>query len=115
MDPIKDAIREAFLPALFGGEEVSADIREILGHSMKRGGLGIPDPRLLAEHVYITYKESSEVLIGSLLGGTDLNYIEHKCCVRRSSADGRKQQDYLEIDVITRRKDLADGAGVNCI
>ena len=27
MGPIEDALREAFLPALFGGEEVSTDIR----------------------------------------------------------------------------------------
>ena len=50
MGPIEDALREAFFPALFGGEEVSADLREILSHSMKRGGLGNLDPRLLADH-----------------------------------------------------------------
>ena len=36
LGPIEDALREAFFPALFGGEEVSADHREILGHSVKR-------------------------------------------------------------------------------
>ena len=44
MGPIEDAVREAFLPALFGGEEVSADLIKSLGHSMKRGGLGKPYP-----------------------------------------------------------------------
>ena len=44
MGTIEDAQREAFFPALFGGEEVSSNLREILGHSMKRGGLGIPYP-----------------------------------------------------------------------
>ena len=34
MGPIEDALREAFFPALFGGEEVGAELREILGHSM---------------------------------------------------------------------------------
>ena len=42
--PIEDALREDFFHALFGVEEVNADLREILVHSMKRGGLGIPDP-----------------------------------------------------------------------
>ena len=51
MGPIKDALREAFFPAKFEMEDVSADLIEILGHSVKRGGLGIPDPRLLEERV----------------------------------------------------------------
>ena len=73
MGPIEDSLRDAFLPALFGGEEVSTNLREILVHSVKRGGLGIPDPRILAERSYNTSKEASEVLVVSLLGGTDLN------------------------------------------
>ena len=56
MSPTEDALREAFPPALLGKEEVSADLREILGHSMKRRSLGIPDPRLLEESAYTTSK-----------------------------------------------------------
>ena len=33
-------------PLYLGGEEINADFRKILGHSIKYGGLGIPDPRL---------------------------------------------------------------------
>ena len=44
MVPIEEALREKFFPALFGGEEINADFRKILGHSIKHGGLGIPDP-----------------------------------------------------------------------
>ena len=87
---IEDSIREAFLYALFGGEEFSANFREILGHSVKCGSLGIPDPRLSAERVQNAYKAASEVLVGSLLVGTDLNYVVYKGCVCRASADGRK-------------------------
>ena len=57
MGPIEDALRKAFLLELFRGEEVSADLREILG-------LGIPDPRMLAERAYNTSKAASEVLVG---------------------------------------------------
>ena len=78
MGHIEDALREAFLPALFRGEEVNADLREILGHSVKRGGLCIPDHRLSAEHAYNTSKAAREVLIGSILGGNNLNYVAHK-------------------------------------
>ena len=41
---IEDALREAFFPERFGEEEVRFDLREILGHSLKCGGLDIPDP-----------------------------------------------------------------------
>ena len=44
MGPIEEALREKFFPALFGGEEINSDIRQILGHSVMHGGLGIPDP-----------------------------------------------------------------------
>ena len=47
--PIEDALRETFFPALFGGEEINAEFRKILGHSVNNGRLCIPDPRLSAE------------------------------------------------------------------
>ena len=46
MGPIEEALREKFFPALFWGEEINADSWKILGHSVKHGGLGIPNPRL---------------------------------------------------------------------
>ena len=56
MGPIEDSLIDAFSHTMFGGEEVSADFREILNHSIKRGGLGIPNPWLLAERAYSTSK-----------------------------------------------------------
>ena len=44
MGPIEDSQREAFCPTIFGGEDVSAYFREILGHSLKNGGLGYQTP-----------------------------------------------------------------------
>ena len=41
MDPIERYIMETFLYNLFVGDEVDYGIREILGHSLKSGGLGI--------------------------------------------------------------------------
>ena len=46
MGPIEEALREKVPPLLFRGEEINTDFRKILGHSVKHGGLGIPDPRL---------------------------------------------------------------------
>ena len=48
MGPIEEALREKFFPMIFGGENINADSCKILGHSVKHGGLGIPDPRLSA-------------------------------------------------------------------
>ena len=68
---------------------------------------------MLAECAYNISKAASEVLLDSLLGGTNLNYIAHKGCVCRESADGQKKRDFWETQVLTRRKELADGEGLN--
>ena len=115
MGPIEDSLREAFFPALFGVEEVSVDLIKILGHSVKRGGLGILEPRLLAKRAYNISKASSEVLVGSCIVGTDLKYVEHKGCVRRAIADGKEQRKFLEKAVMTRHKKLAYKSGLNCL
>ena len=52
MGPIEEALREKFFPPLFREEEINADFRKILGHSVKHGDLVIPDPRLSAESAY---------------------------------------------------------------
>ena len=59
MGHIEEALREKFSPAPFGREEINADFRKILGHSVKHGGLGILDPRLSAESAYNTSKAAS--------------------------------------------------------
>ena len=59
MGPIEEALREKSPPSLFGGEEIDADFRKILGHRVKHGGLGIPDPRLSADSAYNTSKVAS--------------------------------------------------------
>ena len=80
---------------------------------MKRGGLGIPDPRLLTESASNTSKASIKVLVGSLLGGTNLNYVAHKGFIHKASADGWKRWGIAEKAVLSRWKELADRAGVN--
>ena len=67
------------------------------------------------ERAYNTSKSAMEVFVGLLLGGTKLNYIAHKGCVCRSSADGRKQKELAENAVLSIHKDLADRAGLNLL
>ena len=78
MGPIEEALREKFFPSLFGGEEIDADFRKILGHCVKHGGLGIPDTQQSAESAYNTSKAASRELVDSLLGGSVLNYVGHR-------------------------------------
>ena len=86
MGHIEEALRDKFFPTLFGGEEINSDFRKILGHSVKHGGLGIPDPRLSEEITHNTSKAASVELADSLLGGSYLNYVGHMACIRRASA-----------------------------
>ena len=79
--PIDEALRENPPPLLFDGEEITADFRKILGHSVKNGGLGILDPRLSVESALNTSKAGSRDLVDSLLGGSVLNYVVHRACV----------------------------------
>ena len=44
MVPIEEALREKFFPTLFREEEINSGFWQILGHRIKHGGLGIPDP-----------------------------------------------------------------------
>ena len=67
MDPIEEALRDKFFPAIFGGGEIKANFRKILGHSVNHGGVGIPNPRISAESAYNISKEASRELVESLL------------------------------------------------
>ena len=71
--PIEVALKEKNFKALFGGEDINATFRKSLGHSVKRGGLGITDPRLSAESAYNIYKVANGELVDSLLGGSTFN------------------------------------------
>ena len=109
MGPIEEALREKMFTALFEGEKITADFRKILGHSVKHGGLGIPDPRLSAESAYNTYKAASGELVDSLLGGSALNYVGHRACAHKTSLAERCEKMHVELSELNRRKDLAGG------
>ena len=97
MGPIEEAIREKFFPALFWGEEINTNFWKILGHSVKHGGLGIPDPWLSAESAYNTSKSVSGYLVYSLLGGSVLNYVGHRACVHKASLAARSAKIHIDL------------------
>ena len=100
--PIEEAQREIFFPTLFGGEEINAGLRKIIGHSVKHGGLGIPDPWLSEDIAYNTSVVASEELVYYLLGGTSLNYVGHRACIQGVSVGVRKERKHLETTDLDR-------------
>ena len=113
MGPIAEALREKFFPVLFGGEEITYDFRKILGHSVKHSGLGIPDPWSSSESAYNTSKAASRELVDSILGGSVLNYVSHKACVRKASQTVRGTKISVDLDELFRRQEQAGGQEKN--
>ena len=109
MGRIEEALREKFFPALFGGKEINTNFRQILGHSVKHGGLVITDPHLSAEILYSTSTASSGELVDSLLGGFALNYVGHRECVRGASTGARRDRKHVEVVELARQKELTGG------
>ena len=114
MSPIEEDIREKFFPALFRGEDIDVNFHQILGHikknlvhSVKHGGLGIPDPRLSEESAYNTSNAARGKLVESLLVGIALNYVGHRACIRGASAIARKERKHVDMALLARQKDLA--------
>ena len=66
-----------------------------------------------AESVYNTSKADIRELVESLLGGTALNYIGHRACVRKSSLAARRAKMHVELGELARWKVLAGGQEKN--
>ena len=107
MGPIEEAIREKCFPSLFRGEEINADFRKILGHGVKHGDLGIPDPRQSAECAYNNSKAASRELVDSLLGVSVFNYVCHRACVRKASQSMRLSKRIVEMSELFERQEQA--------
>ena len=107
ISPIEEDLRDKFLPALFGGAEITANFRKILGHSVKHGGLCIPDPRLSEESAYNTFEVASRELVDSLLGGSVLHYVGHMACVCKAIQTVRRTKMSAELGEVFRRQDQA--------
>ena len=109
MCSIEEALREKFFPTLLGEQEINANFRKILGHTVKHGGLGILHPWLSEDSAHNTPKVASRELVYSIFGGSVLNYVGHRACVRGESAGERKQRKHLEMADMDIQKELAGG------
>ena len=62
-----------------------------------------------ADSSYNTFKAASSKLIDSLLGGSALNYVGHRACVRKASLLTRCAKIHFELGELARQKELAGG------
>ena len=85
-----------------GGEDINTNFRKILGHSVKHGGLGIPDPCFSAENAYNTFKAASGELVDYFLRGFALNYVGYRVCVRKASLAARCDKMHVELGQLDR-------------
>ena len=58
---------------------------------------------------YNTSKAASGKLVDSLLGGSALNYIVHRACLRGESSAARRERKHAEMGDLVRRKELVGG------
>eukprot|EP00957_Ditylum_brightwellii_P134673 10266882-Ditylum_brightwellii.AAC.1 len=75
-------------------------MRELWGHSIKRAGLGIPDPTKHSQHCQSTLLQCCDMLVSSILGKEELEYRAHKECVQLGSwaaMQSRLQQEMVEV------------------
>ena len=61
------------------------------------------------EIAYNTSKAATGELVYSLLGGSFLNYVGHRACIRGASTGARKERKHVELAELARRKELAGG------
>ena len=74
-------------------DELSAEFRELLSHSLKVGGLGIRNPVASAEHVHKMSDHASSYLVSTLVfPGRGFDVDAHNQTVKESCADGTKQR-----------------------
>ena len=91
LGPVEKALREDFIPSLFGRPNMmvnDAD-RLMFTNGVKSGGLGIRDPCHDAPSLNATSKESSQVLVKALVEGTDLSLAGHRKSVQKAAATAR--------------------------
>jgi hypothetical protein len=106
---VKEAIRCELIPALLqvNESEVKDDLRRLLAHSVKTGGLNIRDPAAGAERLHQSSVEATKVLADLLLLNTELDLVSHKQCVRKAGASARKERVDAEKVFVKETMELA--------
>ena len=70
---------------------------------------------MLEESAYNTSKEACGEPLGSLLGGTDLNYVGHREYICGTSAGELNEREWSKIADMVRQKELVVGKERQCL
>ena len=62
-----------------------------------------------AESVYNTSNVDSVELVDSLLGGSALNYVGRRACIRGENSAARRYRKNVELAELSIKKELAGG------
>lgn len=75
--PVEDALREAFLPALFGEDspDTTDALRDLICFPVRFAGLGVPDPVASAEQHFRNSVEATAQISASLRQGEQLDAL----------------------------------------
>ncbi|KAL7451366.1 hypothetical protein ACHAXS_000248 [Conticribra weissflogii] len=93
--PVKTTIRLDFLPALVGGStSITSDDNfcQLLGHSIKMGGIGIDNPTLVADRLFAASKSATSILVNNLVISTNFLVEAHCSMILQASAQLRKDR-----------------------
>ena len=102
-EPVEQAIRRYFIPALLGVEVVDAELRTLLAGGLKQGGLGIRNAVDSANALYEASKKACSELVECMLSDKKLNLAVHRQTVRSASVHARKDRVMLEDGFAERR------------
>ena len=94
MGPVEDAIRNVMIPAILQlkPSEVTDDLRTLLSHGVKQGGINFRNPVEDADAVFASSEAASGTSVASLLDGTVLEPVTHRGQVRAASVAARKEK-----------------------
>ena len=66
-----------------------------------------------ADNAYNTYKAASGELVDSLIGGSALNYVGHRACVRGASSGARRDRMHVKLVELAIQKEIAGNQDSN--
>ena len=102
-EPVEQALRETFLPALLGETGgIDNSLRELLGLSTKSAGAGIRDPRTRADAEFRASRECSEELVNALVLGKELDIAAHEAQVEWGRINAREARAEADSEIFLR-------------
>ena len=90
--PVKEALREVFVPAIFRGLTEGLPTRENTCLPVKQAGLAIPDPVKTAHENWTESCVITGHLIAALRGQTTFRTADHTACLRGGAASREAQR-----------------------